>query len=147
MSKLLCNVLKISEGGQMPQMPPPLVARLHQTIAFFLTFVWCNRNDVTNKLQISCRLQISTTVSNLSFRGRRELSTGWRIKTTWPSVTVARRVTRGGEKRRSPSQILNCIYWTVEQKLSWPRTANYSLRHSEDSWYFAEVSALEMTAE
>jgi len=27
MSKLLCNVLKIS-GGQMPQMSPPLVARL-----------------------------------------------------------------------------------------------------------------------
>ena len=23
MSKLLCNVLKISGGGEMPQMPPP----------------------------------------------------------------------------------------------------------------------------
>jgi len=28
MSKLLCNVLKISGGGQIPQMPPLLVARL-----------------------------------------------------------------------------------------------------------------------
>jgi len=28
MSKLLCNVLKISGGGQMPQMPSPLVALL-----------------------------------------------------------------------------------------------------------------------
>jgi len=28
MSKLLCNVLKISEGANAPNAPPPLVARL-----------------------------------------------------------------------------------------------------------------------
>ena len=68
-----------------------------------------------------CWLQISLTMSNLSFRVRRELSTGLHLqekdqdKTMWQSATVARRVTRGDRKAPYPYQILNCTYWTIEK--------------------------------
>jgi len=51
-----------------------------------------------------------------------------------------------GTNRVVTTQILNYKNWTVEQKLSGPRTANYSFHQSVDSWYFAEISALELSA-
>jgi len=36
--------------------------------------------DLTNKLSIFCRLQISRTMPRLSFRGRRELSMGLQLQ-------------------------------------------------------------------
>jgi len=68
-----------------------------------------------------CWLQISLTMPNLSFRVRRELSTGLHLqqkdqdKTMWQSATVARPVTRGDQKATYPYQILNCTYWIIEK--------------------------------
>jgi len=44
MSKLLCNVLKISGGGKCPKCPPPLVAHLTHSY---------QREDVSSKL-VNC---------------------------------------------------------------------------------------------
>jgi len=45
------------------------------------------------------------------------------------------------------SQTLNSKYWTVKQSSSRPRTADYLFHQAVDSWYFADVSALELTVE
>ena len=54
---------------------------------------------------------------------------------------------QGREKAPYLSQILNCKYWNIEQILSWPPAADYLFHQALDIWYFAEVSALELTVE
>jgi len=45
-----------------------------------LKFMGFTRNDLANKLRILRRLHISLTAPNLSFRCRRELSTGLHLQ-------------------------------------------------------------------
>jgi len=56
-------------------------------------------------------------------------------------------VTRRGKRSRNPSN-LDCKYWAVPlSKLSWQRKTNYLFHQDVDSWHFAEVSTLELTAD
>ena len=61
----------------------------------------------------------------------------------WRSATVARHVTRGGEKDAVLPLKCDCKYWTNELKLSWPRKA-YSFQQA-DSWHFANILALKLS--
>jgi len=64
--------------------------------------------DLANKLRILLLVADFANHAKLPFHGRRELSTGLQLlqkdqdKTTWPSVTVARCVTRRDDRRRTP---------------------------------------------
>ena len=98
-----------------------------------------------------CWLQISLTMSNLSFRVRRELSTELATKGSRQNHMAISHCCQAGNQGRSKGDvslsnvelhILN--HW---EKLSWPRAANQSFHQAVDSWYFAAVSALELTAE
>jgi len=78
-----------------------------------------------------CRLQISLTMPNLSFRSQRELSTGLQLPQkdqTHIAISHCCQVcSQVGWKAPSFPQILDCKYWAVEQNSSWPRK---SITHS-----------------
>ena len=62
----------------------------------------------------------------------------------WRSVTVVWHVAREEGGAVLPLKC-DCKYWTNELKLSWPRKAYWF--HQGDSWYFANILGLELTAE
>ena len=63
MSKLLCNVLKISGGGKRPK--SPLVAGLTSTDPLPYTAATCVLSNSTYKLSISTDMTVETQVTKL----------------------------------------------------------------------------------
>jgi len=75
------------------------------------------------------------------------LATRGSSKKIWPSVTVARCVTRGGDRRRAPLKFLTANIETW-RKNCYGRIQ--PVNHSTKMWIvgiFAEVSAIDLTAE